>query len=309
MPPGPLLVADIGGTRARFARSTGPGELSDRTELAVAEHASFEAALEAYLAEAGGPAPERIAVAIAGPVSDGRAKLTNGDWEIDSGALAARFRLAGARLLNDFEAVALALPLLAPEDLEAIGGGSGVAGAPRLALGPGTGLGVAALIERDGEAIPVAGEGGHVSLPSRDDREDEVLRALRTRFGHVSAERALSGQGLETLYTLLAGGGEVACPAAEIAPRAEAGDETAQAALTLFAGFLGTVAADMALAFGARGGVYLAGGVLPKLGAAFDREAFRQRFEDKGRFSVYLAAIPSYLVHHRDTGLLGLTAL
>lgn len=303
----PLLVADIGGTRARFARSPAPGKLAERClELPVVEHPTFEAALESALAQLGAPPPARLAVAVAGPVAEGRARLTNGVWALDEKELARRFGFSKVRLYNDFEAVALALPLLGKDDLEPLGGGPGVATAPRVVLGPGTGLGVAALVAREGTAFPVAGEGGHVSLPSASAEEDEILCALRARFGHVSAERAVSGQGLENLYTVLGGS---ACPAAEIAKRAAAGDPAARDALRHFAAFLGTVAADLALSFGARGGVYLAGGVLPKLGEAFDRDVFRQRFEGKGRFSTYLAGIPRYLILNTESGLLGLTAV
>jgi glucokinase len=303
-----LLVADIGGTRARFALSQGETQLSARRDLAVAEHANFEAALDHYIEDVGGVRPEALAVAVAGPVANGRARLTNGDWLIDGETLRRDRGFTAVSVLNDFEAVALSLPLLGAGDVEAIGGGTPVAGAPRVVLGPGTGLGVAGLVSAPAGPLPVVGEGGHVTLAGQTEAEDQILAALRARFGHVSAERVLSGQGLENLYSVLAGQEEGRVPASDIARLAASGDAPAVRALAHFAAFLGTVSADLALTFGARGGVFLAGGVLPRLGSAFDRGLFRGRFEDKGRFSGYLAKVPTSLILREDAGLLGLTS-
>jgi glucokinase len=301
------LIADIGGTWARFALSPGESALDRQIDLAVADHPDFESALAEYL-DRSGARPDALAIAVAGPVAGNRADLTNAAWSIEAAAIGRRFGIAGVCLVNDFEAVAHALPLLGRDDCEAIGNGVAVAGAPMVALGPGTGLGVAALVPVRTGAVAIAGEGGHVTLPARTGAEAEIIAALRTRFGHVSAERALSGQGLRDLYRALAGTLEEPPPAAEIAARAEAGDAVAHSTLVHFAGFLGSVAADMALAFGARGGVYLAGGVLHRLGPVFDRGLFRARFADKGRFSGYMAGIPTWLIRREDAGLLGLTS-
>jgi len=179
-----------------------------------------------------------------------------------------------------------------------------VADSPIGLVGPGTGLGVSGLLPggMPGAWVPLQGEGGHVTLAAADAREEAVLRVLRERFGHASAERAVSGMGLEALYaaltTLDAPGSGTALPAAEITARALAGsDARCVEAVALFCSFLGSVAGNLALTLGARGGVYIGGGIVPRLGALFERSAFRERFEAKGRFRDYLAAIPVFVIH------------
>lgn len=319
-PPPSRLVADVGGTRARFALSDGPGRIGRCIELSSREQppaALLRQALQA-LAPEGGVSEARLAVA--GPVESGAARLTNLPWRYDAAELAAETALRHVELVNDFAAVAQALPLLRPEDRRLLAGPSeGRPDAALAVLGPGTGLGLAAAVpDGVGGWAVVAGEGGHVTLPARNAAEWAILQALGGRLDHVSAERLCSGPGLEALYAVLdepARGRERAPPreaatptAAEIGEAARRGEPRARACLGSFADFLGTVASDAVLTLGATGGLFLAGGVLPRLGEAFDWQRFHRRFLDKGRFRDYLAAVPVQLLAHPQPGLLGLTA-
>jgi len=313
------LVCDVGGTRTRFALADGEGHLKGLQEFETRDFANFTDAAKAYLArrDAVLSYPTAAAVAIAGPVVRDVAELTNAAWRIAPAEAVAALGLDALRLVNDFEAQTYALPWLGPNDLEQIGGGAAREGTNRVVLGPGTGLGAAALVgDRTGRRLAVSGEAGHTTLPAASDEEAALIARLRRRFGHVSAERALCGPGLETLYQVLdethhglEDGAGRRPAAAELAALAAAGDETARAALAFFSAFLGTVAADLALTFWASGGVYISGGVIPRLGQAFDRSAFRQRFESKGRFRRDLATFPTYLVTHPNLGLFGLAML
>jgi glucokinase len=225
----------------------------------------------------------------------------------------AAFGFSAVRVVHDFEAVARALPSLEPGHLVPLGGDSGLAGAPILVLGPGTGLGVACLVTGAGGATVVTSEAGHGSAPSWSHRTDAIIDHLRGRYGHVSSERVLSGQGLENLFAAILAidslpGPE--CTAAEIIEAALAGrSATARAAVDLFFAMLGEVAGNLALSFGARGGVYIAGGVAQRLAPLLAASAFRQRFEDKGRLRPYLEAIPCWLIVHPNCAFLGLEAI
>lgn len=311
------LVSDIGGTRVRFGLAGEQDRVQHLREFKTSDFSGFTACAEAYLVQlsANVSRPEAAAIAVAGPIEDGVARLTNVSWTIDAAEIKAALGLKSVRLANDFEAQAYALPWLDPEDLQQVGGGKVIPNGSRVVLGPGTGLGVAGLVsDRRGGFRAVPGEGGHVTLPAMNDDEADLLARLRSRFGHVSAERVISGPGLEALYlAILELGGKAGTSdpvaAADMASRAGAGDESARKALQYFSAFLGTVAADLALIFWARGGVYLSGGVLQRLGPAFDKLTFRQRFETKGRFSASLAGIPTFIVTHSNAGLLGLTKI
>jgi glucokinase len=312
----PLLLADIGGTNARFALASGEA-IGPSVTLAVADHADPQAAIRAFLdqVESGGqgkPAPRRAAVAVAGPVSGGTAALTNGAWRFDAPALAAAFGLERLRLVNDFEAVAWALPRLSQAELLPLGGGRGTPAAPMAVIGPGTGLGVAAYLPAtdDGPERVLVSEGGHVTLAATSEREDRIVEELRRRFGHVSAERVLSGDGLINLYEASAAVDGLPAPSrqpAEIVAHAERGDCLAsRAALETFCALLGCFAGNVALTLGALGGVYLAGGILPRLPDRLAASAFRDRFEAKGRFQSYLQGIPTWLIQRPDPAFLGL---
>ncbi|MFN4353520.1 glucokinase [Parvibaculum sp.] len=321
----PVLVADIGGTNARFALA----HLSDRgieveppVVYRTAEHASFDDALQLFLASAGRLALSGVAACAAGPVEGegqaARIDLTNFPWEVSVAALSRATGMANPSLVNDFAAVALAVPALGPHELHAIGPALvPVPGAPAGLLGAGTGLGMSAIIFGDGVENPVAGEGGHADLAANSAREAELIAHLRARHGHVSVERVLSGPGLIALYDALCalGGAEarqITPPG--IAARAHSReDDIAVEAVQLFCGFLGSVAGNLALTLGAQGGIYIGGGIVPGWLAQhpglFDEALFRARFEAKGRMSHWLARVPVFVIRREDAALLGLARL
>ncbi len=308
--PAPVLLADIGGTHARLALARN-GETSPASKLIAADYEGPAEAIRSYLQETRpSSAPRRAALACAGPVEAGRVRMTNSDWLIDAAGLKAELGLDEVLLLNDFEAVAWAVTALPDDALLKIGGGTARKGAPAVALGPGTGLGMAGYLAHPGGALVVVGEGGHVTMAPTSDREAAVLDALRHELGHVSAERVLSGDGLERLYDTLARLEEAKVPRrtdAEISDAALAGScPVCEAALDMFCAMLGTVAGNAALMFGAHGGVYVAGGILPRFAERFATSPFRAQFEAKGRFRNYVARIPTWLVLHPEPAFSGL---
>ncbi len=306
------LLGDIGGTNARFALYDGHtlGPVANRT---VADFVAPVNAIRDVLAGADGEPPQRAILAVAGPVEDGHATLTNGRWRFVAADLRTMLGFEALTLVNDFAAQAHAIPALAEQDLVGVGGGRAVAAAPAAVIGPGTGLGVAGLIpSADGPAVLVT-EGGHVTMAPADAGESRLIDHLRASFGHVSAECVLSGAGLVNLYHAIARleGGEVPERTPEgITQVALAGScPTSVRALNTFCAMLGTVAGNLALSLGAQGGVYIVGGIVPRIINQFVRSAFRKRFEAKGRFRNYLAAIPTRVVMHPNPALLGLTRL
>lgn len=301
---GARLLADIGGTNIRLAWQAAAGApFQDEVELRCSEFPGLSDAVQAYLDKAGIRAPSQAAFGIATPVTGDAVQMTNSDWQFSQRALSDHFGFQRFLLINDFTALALAVPLLEPRLLRQVGGGSAVEGAAIALLGPGTGLGVSGLVFGPGaqRGTPIAGEGGHVTLAAQTRFEFEVLDQLRKRYGHVSAERAISGAGLVDLYhAVRAVEGLSACevtdPAAVSALALHKCEAPAVRALELMCAFLGSVAGDLALTLGARGGVYLGGGIVPRLGTWFDSSPFRARFEAKGRFADYLKAIPCWVV-------------
>jgi len=307
------LLGDIGATNARFSLLAN-GAFGPIANFEVARYARFPDVVAAFLDMRRDQAQVTDALfAVAGPVEGERSKLTNCAWIIDGDELRATFRLAKVRVVNDFAATAYSLPSLAAADLYAIGDGRAVAGAPMAVLGPGTGLGVACFVPGAKEAVVIAGEGGHATFAAATAREDAVVDSLRRRFGHVSAERVVSGTGLENLYRAIAALDQNDVPArdaAEITKLAlDGGCRTAVAALDMFCAFLGSFSGNVALTFGARGGVYIAGGIAPRIVAFMARSQFRRRFEDKGRLRPYLEAIPSSVIVHPAAAFMGLKAL
>lgn len=306
------LIADIGATNARFALVE-DGELKDQRILLVEEHATLEAAVAAYLAEIGGTPPEHAALAVASPVTGDRIAFTNSPWSFSTEALRRRLGLRSLAIVNDFTANALAVPHLAPEHLVKVGGGDAAAAAPVGVLGPGSGLGVSGLVPSGDEWVALSGEGGHATMAAMDGREAALLEHMRRRYDHVSAERVLSGPGLVNLYNMLAELDGV--PAAPFSPAQITDPEIAAQeplcgeAVALFCAMLGTVAGNLALTLGARGGVYIAGGIVPKLGRRFVDSGFRERFEAKGRFRPYLAAIPTFVITHPVPAFVGLAGM
>ena len=308
-----VVLADVGGTNVRFAVLK-DGKLGPVEHMAVADYQQFSDALAAFMTRRTDLSSVRHALlGVAGVVEGERCALTNNPWVIAASELCCRFGFSDVHIVNDFEAVAWSLPRFIPGDLRMIGGGESKANAPMVVLGPGTGFGVAAYIHREQGDLVSRSEGGHATLPSGSSREDAIIAKLRERFGHVSVERALSGAGLENLYHAVASLEVQSVPertAAEIAQEAAAGRcAISQAALDTFCGLLGAVAGNLALSFGAQGGVYVAGGIAPHLRDYLPGSQFRSRFEAKGRLTPYLEAIPAYLILHDDPAFVGLQAL
>jgi len=308
------LIADIGATNTRLALVEPRGAIVRARVVATDDYASLSDAIDSYLATEAPPVRPTLAVlAVAAPVTGDTVTLTNHPWTFSADALRKHFGFTQLRVLNDFVANAMAVPHLTAADRAQIGGGAPVKGAPIGLLGPGSGLGVSILIPKDGGLVPHQGEGGHVTMAAADAREAAVLDLMRARFDHVSAERCLSGPGLINLYNALCElSGEPAAPltAAQITnPGIENEDPRAREATAMFCAMLGTIAGNLALTIGARGGIYIAGGIVPKLGPAFAQSDFRARFEAKGRFYGYLAAIPTYVMTHPEPALLGAARL
>ncbi len=309
-----LLVGDIGGTNARFALAR-DGVLDHQAIAETAAHPTLEAAALEYLRDK--PAPSAAALAVAGPVGDGLISMTNSPWSFSRASLEAALKCP-VEIVNDFAAQARAIPFLQPS--EYLGIPHAVPRAPLegrqviAVLGPGTGLGVATLLHVDGIWIDLPGEGGHATLAPANPGEDRIIAALRERWEHVSAERALSGEGLVSLY-------EAICEIrgvlperrtpAEITIAATGPERDPQAwlcahAFDVFCAMLGTVAGNLALTVGATGGVYIAGGIVRRFPAALAASRFRYRFEEKGRLGVWLRTVPTYLMLSETPALTGL---
>lgn len=306
------LLADIGGTNARLALLRGEA-LSETERLKVAHFQGPAGAIRDFLNRHGSLPPPLIVLAVAGPVDAGRARLTNQSWTFDARTLASDCGSERVVLINDLEAQAWALPALRGDDLQPLGGGQAQAGAPRVALGAGTGTGVAAYLPASDSAPPrvIPGEGGHAALAAESDADAALLARLRARHGRVSAERVLSGPGLHGLGCLLAeeAGASEPASAEELVTRARAGEAFARKSLDAFCGFLGSFAGDLALIYGAHGGVFLTGGLSPGLAPELAASGFRARFEAKGRFRDYLARIPVNIVRRDEPALLGVANL
>jgi glucokinase len=304
-----VLLGDIGATNARFALAT-ESLIGPVTTFEVNRFARFTDVVNLFLRDHSDRSRLRHALfAIAAPIDGERCVLTNSPWVIEAAELQAIFGLQ-AELLNDFAAVANSLPLLGPADLAKLGGVAGDKTSPMAVLGPGTGLGVACLIRRGDKRVVIASEGGHATLAATCDREDQIIQHLRQRFGHVSAERALSGPGLENIYRAIGAVDKVEIAlqnATQITRSALRGEcNIAVEALNVFCAFLGSFAGSVALTFGARGGVYIAGGISPRIVDFMRRSQFRVRFEAKGRFQQYLKSIPVHVITHPAAAFIGL---
>jgi glucokinase len=308
------LVGDVGATNARFGLVSPARKLLHTHTFLIDEQRTIEHAIGAYLGARGElPMPRQGAIAIASAITGDRVAMTNHPWSFSVSALRDQFGFARLEVINDFTAVALSLPYLGPDDRVAIGGGTAVPNAPIGVLGPGSGLGVSGLLSARNGRVALTGEGGHATMAPSTERESAVLDRLRRQFDHVSAERVLSGPGLVNLYNGLAALDGMPSrgytPAQITDPATGAADPLCAEATAMFCAMLGTVAGDLALTLGARGGVYIAGGIVPRLGPRFAASPFRQRFEAKGRFGPYLAAIPTHVVTHRFPAFLGCAAL
>lgn len=309
----PRLIADIGGTNARFALLKG-NDSHDAQVLACADYPDLVSAVEHYLqqvgADSGEQRPQQAAMAIAGPISGDVIRMTNHPWQFSAAQVRRQLRLNRLIFLNDFTALALALRHLPANELVAVGHGRAVPDAPIALIGPGTGLGVSGLIPAANQWIALQGEGGHSTLAVMNEREMAVLKELHQRFSHVSAERVLSGPGLVNLYDALCVL-ERKVPdkltPREITRRADEGScRICMETVSMFCALLGTMAGNLVLTLGAVGGLYIGGGVVPHLGRLFDKSHFRDRFEDKGRYAEYLAAVPVYVIHSALPAFVGL---
>jgi glucokinase len=305
-----VLLADIGGTNARFALMD-RGEIGPVEHLKVADFSSAADAIAAFQTRHAADQPAAAAVlGVAGPVQNNRCIITNSRWIIDGDELQKMFSFSTARLLNDFEALAWSLPALQPSDLFALGKQRAIAGAPMLAIGPGTGFGAACFFRHDTLPFAVITEAGHATLPATSEREEQVIGQLRRRFGHVSIERALSGSGLENLYSALAAVDGVAAPdrdpAAITSAALDGSCSISRAALDMFCSSLGSVAGNLALTFCAQGGVFIAGGIVPRFADRLAESNFRTQFESKGRYQSYLRDIPIHIIMSPDASFIGL---
>jgi glucokinase len=298
----PRLLGDVGGTNARFAWQEHPGAaLSHVGSWLCKEHDSLLDAIQHHLQAHALPTPRACGIGIANPITGDRVQMTNHHWSFSIATLRNSMGVDRLVVINDFTAVALSLPQLRPEHLRRIGGDEVVAEAPRVVLGPGTGFGVSGLLTTpSGQMMAVNGEGGHATLPAQDAAEAAVIDVLRQRFGHVSIERALSGPGLVNLYEAVAAiEGSVVrilTPSEVVDQARHHGNAVCRRALDHFCALLGAVAGNIALTFGAHGGVYLAGGILPRIIDELESSLFRSRFDSKGRFGQYLARIPVFVI-------------
>lgn len=307
-----VLVGDIGGTNARLAIAT-PGAdsaaLSAVQRLHGADYPDLPDVIEAYLRNCGLPRPSCACLSIAGPIRDGVATFTNSSWKADSRALEQRFQFCKVQLLNDFSALAYSVPFLDPQQREQVRAGHAAAGGPISVIGPGTGFGVALLVpgERGWTVVPT--EGGHRSFPPTTRRELQLCEELGAFERHLSIENLLSGSGIATIYkTLAAIGGHPpeALGPDEITRRALAGsDGLCKGTVAMFCEMLGAAAGDIALTHGATGGVYLGGGILPKIRPLFLASHFAERFCAKGVMSAYLERIPIFMIDSDYAALTG----
>lgn len=323
----PWLVADVGGTNARFGwvDQIGGGVLHVR-QREVSQSPSLAAAARSYLQEltqeglVNNPQPLRAALAVATAIQGDQVAMTNSPWSFSRAQLQRDLALHELCLLNDFEALALSLPKLLPSQLRAIPGPKTQQALPNpsgtlAVIGPGTGLGVGGVVQTANAWQALPGEGGHATLAATDDFESDVLTQVRQHFDHVSAERVLSGIGLPVLHEAVArvlgqapvtaiGSGPLT--ARDIVESAKSGaDPLSQRTVDTFCALLGGFAGSVALTLGARSGVYIGGGIVPRLGDLFYQSRFREKFEAKGRFRAYLETVPTVLITDTLAALTG----
>ena len=309
------LLADIGGTQARFAYAAGDvATLQPIATYEVARFSSFEAVLAQLLVDwRTGPQTDtrvtKVCLAVAADPHQHEISFTNNPWRFTPSQVAAQTGCSDIQIVNDFAAVARSLPAITASDLEQIGDGASQLGQPMVTIGPGTGCGVATLVFDDaGKAMVLPAEGGHVDFAPTTDNEMKVLCQLNAEFGRVSIERILSGPGIMNLYRAL---GEIhqlpityASPEA-VGDAARSGDRLAMESMSTFCSILGSVAGDLALTIGARGGVFIAGGIAPDYLDLLHQSDFRARFLAKGRFAAFNRDIATFIVKHPHPGLLG----
>jgi glucokinase len=310
---GPRLLADIGGTNARFALETGPGEISSVQIYPCADYPGVGDVIKKYLKDTKIGRVNHAAIAIANPVDGDQVSMTNHDWTFSIEATRRALGFDTLLVVNDFTALAMALPGLTDAQRVQVGGGTRRPNSVIGLLGPGTGMGVSGLIPADDRWIALGSEGGHATFAPADEREDIVLQYARKKWSHVSFERVAAGPGIEVIYRALAGRDKKRVAAnldtIEIVKRALDGEPLAAESVDVFCGILGTFAGNIAVTLGALGGIYIGGGVVPRLGEFFARSSFRQRFEAKGRFEAYLQNVPTYVITAEYPAFLGVSAI
>lgn len=314
-----LLVGDIGGTHARFALyqggTDGNGELHRHRTLSAVDHRAFDEAIRAYLSGVGVQSSDLLGggFAVAAPLLGGVVQFTNSPWSFAQHELQVSLQLSRLTLLNDFEALAVRVPAMTSDETFTLRAGHHESRSARLVLGPGTGLGVAGVVpvsDAQGatwQALP--GEGGHVSFAPSDDFEFDLLQFLQARYGRVSVERVLCGEGLAAIHQVLLSRSGVsdlrAITAAAVTGQALAGERLARESVLRFLAALGSFAGDCALMYAARGGVYIGGGIVPRFVSLLEESAFLDRFNDKGRMSPWVSQIPVHLMTDERSALRG----
>ncbi|CAH2893573.1 MULTISPECIES: bifunctional transcriptional regulator/glucokinase [Paraburkholderia] len=310
---GPRLLADIGGTNARFALETGPGEIGSVHVYPCADYPGVAEVIKKYLKDTKIGRVNHAAIAIANPVDGDQVSMTNHDWSFSIEATRRALGFDTLLVVNDFTALAMALPGLTDAQRVQVGGGTRRPNSVIGLLGPGTGMGVSGLIPADDRWIALGSEGGHATFAPADEREDIVLQYARKKWSHVSFERVAAGPGIEVIYRALAGRDKKRVAAnvdtVEIVKRALEGEPLAAESVDVFCGILGTFAGNIAVTLGALGGIYIGGGVVPRLGEFFARSSFRKRFEAKGRFEAYLQNVPTYVITAEYPAFLGVSAI
>ncbi len=313
------LVADVGGTNARFAVASNEGSISLVTRYSVDQYPSIEQAVSAFLDELAphgySGTPDAACFALAGPIEGDEVRFTNSTWIASRSRLSRVLASSAVDFVNDFAAIGHAIPHLESSDWIQLGDGASRVDYPIVVLGPGTGLGVCTLVGTEHGVTVIEGEGGHADFAPTNKEEALVLDVLSAKFGRVSIERLLSGDGLLNIYGALMelerlssgqSGGSVVADPSDVSALALAGsDPVAVRALTMFCNILGSVAGNLALTLGAKAGVYIAGGIPGKILSFLENSDVRARFEAKGRFQSYLQSIPLRVVIKEDLGLLG----
>ena len=309
----PRLLVDVGGTYARFALEVARGKFEHKQSLRCADYADFQSTVTAYLSRLPVNRIRNSAVAIANPVAGDLVRMTNYHWQFSIEEMRERLHFDNLVVVNDFTALAMSLPSLLPHQRRQVGGGAPVARSVHGLIGAGSGLGVSGLIPAAQGWIALGTEGGHTSFSPCDEREVQILQFAWRQLSHVSFERLLSGPGIELIYRALADRAGVAgegLSAPDITQRAlEASDPLCVEVIETFCTILGTAAANLAVTQGAFGGIYIGGGIVPRLGEFFDRSGFRRRFEDKGRFGSYMQGIPTYVITAEDATFMGASAI
>ena len=310
---GPRLLADIGGTNARFALETGPGEIGQVQVYPCADYPGVAEVIKKYLKDTKIGRVNHAAIAIANPVDGDQVSMTNHDWTFSIEATRRALGFDTLLVVNDFTALAMALPGLTDTQRVQVGGGARRPNSVIGLLGAGTGLGVSGLIPADDRWIALGSEGGHATFAPADEREDLVLQYARKKWPHVSFERVSAGPGVEVIYRALAARDKKRVAAnfdtSEVVKRALEGEPLAAESVDVFCGILGTFAGNIAVTLGALGGIYIGGGVVPRLGEFFERSSFRKRFEAKGRFEAYLQNVPTYVITAEYPAFLGVSAI